>query len=69
MAWLAVNKNGQEVVFNNKPSKCRGEWCYYVEITIEGENGGYFEEIFIPKGSIKKLIGKDLTWDDEPIEI
>ena len=25
-------------------------------------------DIQLPKGSIKKLIGKDLTWNDEPIE-
>ena len=25
--------------------------------------------IDLPKGSIKKLIGKDLTWNDEPVKI
>ena len=25
--------------------------------------------IFLPKGSIEKLIGKKLTWDDEPVKI
>lgn len=24
--------------------------------------------IILPKGSIKKLIGRDLTWKDEPVE-
>lgn len=23
----------------------------------------------LPKGSIKKLIGRDLTWEDEPVEL
>ena len=23
----------------------------------------------LPKGTIKKLIGRELTWDDEPIEL
>ena len=23
----------------------------------------------LPKGSIKKLIGKELTWKDEPVEL
>ena len=23
----------------------------------------------LPKGSIKKLIGKDLTWEDKPVEL
>lgn len=25
--------------------------------------------VCLPKGSIKKLIGRDLTWDDDPVEI
>lgn len=25
--------------------------------------------IMLPKGSIKKLIGRELTWKDEPIEL
>lgn len=25
--------------------------------------------IKLPKGSIKKLIGKEITWEDEPVEI
>lgn len=26
-------------------------------------------KIYLPKGSIKKLIGRELTWDDDPVEI
>ena len=25
--------------------------------------------IVIPKGSIKKLIGRDLSWEDNPVEL
>lgn len=25
--------------------------------------------VVLPKGSIKKLIGRDLTWEDEPVEL
>ena len=34
-------------------------------------SGGSFTDkpIELPRGSIKKLIGKDLTWKDEPVEI
>lgn len=28
-----------------------------------------FEGVVLPKGSIKKLIGKDLTWNDGPTEV
>ena len=30
---------------------------------------GMIVQFFLPKGSIKKLIGKDLTWEDEPVEL
>jgi hypothetical protein len=27
------------------------------------------DDIYLPKGTIKKLIGRDLTWSDEPVEL
>ena len=27
------------------------------------------DDIYLPKGSIKKLIGRDLTWEDNPVEL
>ena len=27
------------------------------------------KEMVLPKGSIKKLIGRELSWDDEPVEL
>ena len=34
------------------------QMCYDINYTFD-----------LPKGSIKKLIGKELTWDDNPIEL
>ena len=62
MAWLAVDKDGTETIFNLKPSKndWRSSW----------ENGKpYGNRINLTKGTIEKFIGKKLTWDDEPVEI
>ena len=28
-----------------------------------------FTEISLPKGSIKRLIGRELTWNNEPVEL
>lgn len=56
--WLAVNKNGNEVVFKNKPIR----WWRSVWIVDEGAD----DVIEMPTGTIKKLIGKELTWKDEP---
>ena len=67
MAWVAVNKNGKEGIFHYKPTRVEKLSSWY----DEEEYGGVFynTEIFLPKGSIKKLIGRDLTWQDEPVEL
>lgn len=68
MAWVAVHKNGKEGIFANKPSKgAKLEWWYDEQ---EDDAGVLYDtEIPLPKGSIKKLIGRDLTWEDEPVEL
>lgn len=60
MAFVAVDKNGCECVFSIKPERspyCT--WCIRMY-------GSYIE---LSKGSIKKLIGRELTWNDEPVEL
>lgn len=60
MAWLAVDKNGDENVYYSEPERdgimfgCMDPDCRYVEL---------------PQGSIERLIGRPLTWEDEPVEI
>lgn len=63
MAWVAVNKNGNELVFKEKPDRiekhdiavwCPSDWWCFIELT---------------SGTIEKLIGRPLTWEDEPVEI
>ena len=55
MAWVFVTGTGFEGISIKKTDKIHGIWHIYgVSITI-------------PKGSIKKLIGRELTFDDEPV--
>lgn len=63
MAFLVVNKNGDELGFINKPEryKEKGEWV----LSENDTNDCYL----LPVGTIKRATGKDLTWEDEPIEI
>lgn len=82
MAYLVVNKNGDERIFEECPAyhRLKEQWVNEIEkeeltfidnydysagtqweTTIE-----YCYGIPLPKGSIKKLIGKDLTVIDEP---
>ena len=58
MAWVAVDKDGFEAIYEEEP--CREFDCVWApEINF----------IHLPPGSIKKLIGRELTWSDEPVEI
>ena len=101
MAWLAVDKYGDEYIFENKPKKVghrkSDDFNVYFEeifdsngnpvgvigvdvepvenkrfygefddLTHYGYNGASIE---LPKGSIKQLIGKKLTWKDAPVEL
>jgi hypothetical protein len=61
MAWLAVDKDGAEVAFDSTvPSK--------PERQPHGSWTTYYDRVRLPKGLIKRLIGRELTWDDEPVE-
>lgn len=59
MAWVAVDKNGCEAIYRYKPD--RGNECWNPHCLIAF--------IILPKGSIKKLIGRELDWSNEPVEL
>lgn len=60
MAWIAVDKNGREFIYMDKPN--RG----VIEFLPSHDEGSYIE---LPQGSIKKLIGRELSWNDDPVEL
>ena len=65
MAWLTVDKDGSEWVWNCRPlrNKYRGRWE-----SLYSEYGEY-QCVELPNGSIEKLIGKPMTWADEPYQM
>ena len=65
MAWLAVHKNGGESIFYSKPKREQGFW---VDELPCGDMQ-YDSEISLPNGTIKKIIGIELTWNDEPVNL
>ena len=73
MAWVAVNKYGSEQMFRNRLMKFRSFWVDYQELgKISEVLKRDFDEdcsIDMPSGTIEKIIGRKLTWDDEPVEI
>ncbi len=57
MAWLAVDEDGTEVIYKREPVRNElKRWAEYPYVTL-------------PSGSIAKLIGRELTWEDEPVMI
>lgn len=64
MAWLTLNGIGEECIFGYKLSKDKNDkdWKSY-------RNDFYIDRIKPPRDSIKKIIGKDLIWNDNPVEI
>lgn len=60
MAWLAVDKDDTEYLFELKPKRLH-------DIKVWEAMDVKWKEL--PKGSIFRLIGKELTWNNEPVEI
>lgn len=65
MAFLSVDSDGTEWIYVHKPFRVDDEtWL------LSDEDGTQFTDtILLPKDSIFKLIGRNLTWEDEPVEI
>lgn len=63
MAWLTVNKYQKEEIFQYKPISKRGFWYAYNRFN-------YFSAgIDLPNGTIEKILGHELTFENSPIEI
>ena len=59
-AWVAVDADGSECIFRKEPYQREGVW-------FSSSLSNEFVEL--PKGSIKALIGRELSWSDEPVEL
>ena len=57
MAQLTVDKDGTETIYMSEPNRFDeyGDDCC--------------SSIKLPKGSIKKLLGRELSWVDSPVEL
>lgn len=61
MSYVAVDKDKSEFIYRSFPTRqtIKNATCWQ-------SNGEYFK---LEKGSIEKLIGRKLTWEDEPVEL
>ena len=59
-SYVAVDKNGQECIYEGYPERDNtlGAWLPVDPRYIE-----------LPEGSIEKLIGRKLTWEDDAVEL
>lgn len=63
MAYLCVDKSG-EYIADELPTRAWFEWVGWEDVY-----GGSCTLVLVLKGTIKKLIGREITWEDEPVEI
>lgn len=79
--WICVDKYGQELLFNKMPVRLEFSLSFspsinysvetwYVD-SVDGKFGKHEagEVSYLPKGSIIKLIGRNLTYKDDPVEL
>ena len=77
MAWLAVEiqyydmvPREDEVIFSHKPRRHTiSPFSSEPDMNCTRWNVGYGNSVLLPKGTIKKLIGRELKWEDDPVEI
>ena len=71
MAWLCKDEEGDELVFDEKPTLFLSDqtglkyWWYSWFISKDFRHN----PISLPSGSIQKLIGRELKWEDDCVEI
>ena len=64
MAYIARDKNKKLYIFEDEPEREDNEWIpHYIDAYISGPC------IELPLNTDEKLIGKHITWDDEPVEL
>lgn len=64
MAWVAVDFDGMEYIFASKPIRNKVYNCWQLD-----DSRLLLDVVDLPKGSIKKLIGIGLSWNDAPVEL
>lgn len=64
MAWVAVDFDGKEYIYASEPTRSEECRCWQVDSWKTS-----LDIVELQNGSIKKLIGKELSFTDEPVEL
>lgn len=73
MAWLVRNQNGALLISSNKPERINTDdtiyshWGFSAEMLMDDYADTTFAELISIADEL--LIGKHITWDDEPVEL
>lgn len=59
MAWLAIAADGTEYVFAEKPE-------YLVSLDYWCDE---HDKVEVPPGTIKKMLGREITVSESPVEV
>lgn len=59
----------EEVIFSHKPRRHTiSPFSSEPDMNYTMWDRSYIDAVILPKGTIKKLIGRELEWEDEPVE-
>lgn len=67
MAYISVTEKGVELIHDFKPTR-RTRYNHHSKFGnywIHGQ--AYLDYVILPKGTIKLLIGRELTFEDKPV--
>lgn len=64
MAWVAVDFDGKEYIYASEPTRSEECRCWQVDSWKTS-----LDIVELPKGSIQKLIGRELSWYDDAVEL
>ena len=66
-SYVAVDENGQESIYVGYPDRDKTLGAWLPATNVYGQDEPCCIEI--PEGSIEKLIGRKLTWEDDAVEL
>lgn len=62
-AWFVVDGDGSEYIFEVKPKRSKEGQIWQLPTRYSN-----YSIISLRKGTIEKIVGRKVTWDDEPIK-
>lgn len=75
MTYVSVDYGGNEWIHDGKPILNENIGCYEAAVyeSWDGQGGKkifhHYSDIELPKGTIKKIIGRNLTYEEDPVKL